>query len=95
MAYQAHHQAIIPCCRRYSRRLRAIRDLTRMVEHLETQESEWLETTVAARNKMLLKKWRAQVDVSEPLWNLPTSSVHNMMYNTEKRFCLIVILFFH
>ncbi|KAK3701373.1 hypothetical protein QZH41_008755, partial [Actinostola sp. cb2023] len=62
MAYEAHHQAVIPCFRRYTRRLRAIRDLSRTVEHLETQESEWMETPVAARNKMLLKKWRAQIE---------------------------------
>jgi hypothetical protein len=39
-----------------------------MVLHLETQESEWMETPVAARNRMLLKKWRAQVNVSEMLF---------------------------
>lgn len=63
MAYEAHHQAVIPGFRRYTRRLRAIRDLSRTVEHLESQESDWLETPVTARNKMLLKKWRAQIEV--------------------------------
>ncbi|XP_048581218.1 ubiquitin conjugation factor E4 B isoform X2 [Nematostella vectensis] len=62
MTFLAHHQAILPCCRRYSRRLRAIRDLTRMIEHLETQESEWMETPMASRNRGLLKKWRGQVE---------------------------------
>ena len=63
MAIEAHHLALLPACRRHSRRQRAHRDLTRMIEHLESHESEWMETPMASRNKSLLKKWREQIKV--------------------------------
>lgn len=61
MAIQAHHVALLPACRRHSRRQRALRDLTRMIEHLQSRESEWMETSMASRNKSLLKKWKDQI----------------------------------
>lgn len=61
MAIQAHHLAILPACRRHSRRQKAHRELTRMIEHLESHESEWIDTPMASRNKGLLKKWREQI----------------------------------
>ncbi len=64
MAIQVHHLALLPACRRHSRRQRAHRDLTRMIEHLESHESEWIETPMASRNKGLLKKWREQIKVT-------------------------------
>ena len=64
MAIQVHHLAVLPACRRHLRRQRAHRDLTRMIEHLESNESEWIETPVASRNKGLLKKWREQIKVT-------------------------------
>lgn len=64
MAIQVHHLAVLPACRRHLRRQRAHRDLTRMIEHLESHESEWIETPMASRNKGLLKKWREQIKVT-------------------------------
>lgn len=64
MAIQAHHLAILPACRRHSRRQKAHRELTRMIEHLESHESEWIDTPMASRNKGLLKKWREQIKVN-------------------------------
>ena len=64
MAIQVHHLAVLPACRRHLRRQRAHRDLTRMIEHLEANESEWIETPMASRNKGLLKKWREQIKVT-------------------------------
>ena len=63
MTIQAHHLGLLPCFRRHSRRLRALRDLTRMIDHLESQESDWQDTSMASRNRALLKKWREQVKV--------------------------------
>jgi len=57
----AHHLAILPCIRRYQRRLRAIRELIKMVEELEKTESTWRHIPSAARNKQLLKKWKSQL----------------------------------
>lgn len=34
-----------------------------MIEHLESHESEWVETPMASRNKSLLKKWKDQLKV--------------------------------
>ena len=57
----AHHLAILPCIRRYQRRLRAIRELIKMVEELEKAESTWRGIPSAHRNKQLLKKWKSQL----------------------------------
>ena len=35
----AHHLSILPCIRRYQRRLRAIREIHKMIEELEKTES--------------------------------------------------------
>lgn len=57
----AHHLAILPCIRRYQRRLRAIRELIKMVEELEKTEPTWRHIPTAGRNKQLLKKWKSQL----------------------------------
>ena len=38
-----------------------------MIEHLESHESEWVETPMASRNKSLLKKWKDQLKVTRLL----------------------------
>lgn len=63
LTLHCHHLSIIPAVRRYQRRLRAIRDLNRMVEDLENTESQWSQFPHAARNKEMLKKWKSQVQV--------------------------------
>ncbi|KAJ8320744.1 hypothetical protein KUTeg_002331 [Tegillarca granosa] len=61
LTLHCHHLSIIPVTRRYQRRLRAIRDVNRMVEEMEAAESQWGHLPNAARNKELLKKWKSQV----------------------------------
>ncbi|XP_048766609.1 ubiquitin conjugation factor E4 B-like [Ostrea edulis] len=61
LTLHCHHLSIIPATRRYQRRLRAIRDLNRMVEDLENSESQWGQFPHAVRNKEMLKKWKSQV----------------------------------
>lgn len=56
----AHHLAILPCIRRYQRRLRALRELQKMVEELEKTETHWRNLPIAGRNRQLLKKWKSQ-----------------------------------
>lgn len=60
LTLHCHHLSIIPVSRRYQRRLRAIRDLNRMVEEMEAAEPQWSLLPNASRNKELLKKWRSQ-----------------------------------
>ncbi|CAG2202437.1 UBE4B [Mytilus edulis] len=56
-----HHLSIVPATRRYQQRLKAIRDVSRMVDELENTEPIWSKLPNAARNKELLKKWKSQV----------------------------------
>lgn len=67
LTLHCHHLSIIPVTRRYQRRLRAIRDVNRMVEEMEAAESQWGHLPNAARNKELLKKWKSQVQVNNEI----------------------------
>ncbi|KAL3862635.1 hypothetical protein ACJMK2_008589, partial [Sinanodonta woodiana] len=57
----SHHLSIIPVIRKYTRRLRAVRELTRMVEELESSERDWSASALSLRNKELMKKWKSQI----------------------------------
>lgn len=59
--YMCHHVSIIPSMRNYIQRMRAIRDMNRLINELESHEAEWKHTTLAARNRLLLKKWKEQI----------------------------------
>ena len=62
LTLQAHHLAILPCIRRYQRRLRAVRELQKTVDELEKSQSVWGSNPVLARrNKEALKRFRAQL----------------------------------
>lgn len=45
--------------------MRTIRDLNKLIAELETHESEWKHTSLAARNRLLLKRWKEQRKVRE------------------------------
>ncbi|XP_013412896.1 ubiquitin conjugation factor E4 B [Lingula anatina] len=61
LTLHSHHLSILPITRKYQRRLRAMRDLTRMIEELENHEPQWKHLpTVASRNRELLKRWKSQ-----------------------------------
>ena len=49
--------------RKYIQRMRAIRDMNKLITEIESHESEWKHTSLSARNTMLLKKWKAQLKV--------------------------------
>ncbi|XP_013772323.1 ubiquitin conjugation factor E4 B-like isoform X1 [Limulus polyphemus] len=55
-----HHISIIPSITKYTRRIRAIRDLHRLVEELQNAESLWRHLPTAERNRQLMKKWKSQ-----------------------------------
>lgn len=65
LTLHCHHISIVPATRRYQQRLRAIRDVSRMVEDLENTEPIWSKLPNAARSKELLKKWKSQVQVNK------------------------------
>ena len=61
LTLHCHHLSIIPCIRKYSRRIRAIREYTRIAEELQNTESVWSNVPrVANRNRQLIKRWREQ-----------------------------------
>ncbi|XP_060707816.1 ubiquitin conjugation factor E4 B [Hemiscyllium ocellatum] len=61
LTLHAHHLAILPSCRRYIRRLRAIRDLNRTVEELKNSESQWKDSPLASRHREMLKRCKTQL----------------------------------
>ena len=65
--FHCHHLSIIPCFRKFAQRLRAIRDMNRLINELESRDSEWRNTPMAARNRAMLKKWKSQIKVTHSL----------------------------
>ncbi|XP_072512676.1 ubiquitin conjugation factor E4 B isoform X2 [Salminus brasiliensis] len=61
LTLHAHHLSILPGCRRYIRRLRAIRDLNRTVEELKNSESQWKDSPLASRHREMLKRCKTQL----------------------------------
>ncbi|XP_039756044.1 ubiquitin conjugation factor E4 B [Pararge aegeria] len=56
-----HHVALIPALHTHQRRLRAFRDLQKVIEELVVAEPQWRNTYSANRNKELLRRWRKQI----------------------------------
>ncbi|XP_063799901.1 ubiquitin conjugation factor E4 B isoform X2 [Pseudophryne corroboree] len=61
LTLHAHHLAVLPSCRRYIRRLRAIRELNRTVEELKNNESQWKDSPLSARHREMLKRCKTQL----------------------------------
>lgn len=53
----AHHLGIIPAISRYHKRLRAIKELQRMVDELNATKARWEATPYARRNRQARDKW--------------------------------------
>uniref|UniRef100_A0A8C7IAY7 Ubiquitin conjugation factor E4 B n=1 Tax=Oncorhynchus kisutch TaxID=8019 RepID=A0A8C7IAY7_ONCKI len=61
LTLHTHHLSILPGCRRYIRRLRAIRELNRTVEELKSSESQWKDSPLASRHREMLKRCKTQL----------------------------------
>ncbi|XP_077458565.1 ubiquitin conjugation factor E4 B isoform X1 [Stigmatopora argus] len=61
LTLHAHHLSILPGCRRYIRRLRAIRELNRTVEELKNSEAQWKDSPLASRHREMLKRCKTQL----------------------------------
>lgn len=61
LTLHAHHLSILPGCRRYIRRLRAIRELNRTVEELKNSEGQWKDSPLAGRHREMLKRCKTQL----------------------------------
>jgi len=59
-----HHLSILPVVRKHQRCLRAIRELSRIVEEMEASEVLWKHLPQAQRNRNIIKKYKSQCQVS-------------------------------
>lgn len=57
LALQAHHLAVMPAIQRYVKRLRAIKEIRRMLDELNNTKSQWETSINAARNQTLMTGW--------------------------------------
>ncbi|XP_068617727.1 ubiquitin conjugation factor E4 B [Battus philenor] len=56
-----HHVALIPALQTHQRRIRAFRDLQKVIEELMATEPQWRNNYTALRNRELLRRWRRQI----------------------------------
>lgn len=62
LTLQCHHISVIPCLRKYSRRIRAVRELTRFADELSQSESMLAHIpALAQRHQETVKKYKEQI----------------------------------
>lgn len=61
LTLQAHHLAIMPAIQRYNKRLRAIKEIRRMLTELNNTKSQWENSANAHRNKTHIERWNHQL----------------------------------
>ena len=60
LTLQAHHISMLPCIRRYQRRLRHLKELEKIISELERTEHQWKTRPLASRNKEYLRKCKSR-----------------------------------
>ncbi|XP_043469327.1 ubiquitin conjugation factor E4 B [Leptopilina heterotoma] len=61
LTLHCHHIALLPALQKYQRKLRALRDLQKMLDELQASEAQWKDTPFAVRNKEFIKRWKQQL----------------------------------
>lgn len=61
LTLHCHHIALIPALQKYQRKLRALRDLQKMLDELQATEPQWKDSPFAEHNKDLIKQWKQQL----------------------------------
>ncbi|XP_057335851.1 ubiquitin conjugation factor E4 B [Microplitis mediator] len=61
LTLHCHHIALMPALQKYRRKLRALRDLQKMLDDLQATESSWKDAPYAGHNKELIKRWKQQL----------------------------------
>lgn len=61
LTLQAHHIAIMPAIQRYNKRLRAIKEIHRMLDELRKTQSQWENSVHRIRNTQLIKRFSNQL----------------------------------
>ncbi|CAG9813429.1 unnamed protein product [Phaedon cochleariae] len=61
LTLHCHHLSLMPALQKYQRRLRAIRDLQKLLDETVAAEAQWRNTPFANRNKQFIKRWKQQL----------------------------------
>lgn len=61
LTLHAHHLAIMPAIQRYSKKVRAIKELQKMIDELDKTKAQWENMPFASRNKQFLDRWMKQL----------------------------------
>lgn len=61
LTLHAHHLAIMPAIQRYGKKLRAIKELQRMIDELDKTKSQWENMSFASRNIQFRDRWMKQL----------------------------------
>lgn len=61
LTLHCHHLSLLPALQKYQRRLRAIKDLQRLLDETIAAEAQWKNTPFASRNKQFIKRWKQQL----------------------------------
>lgn len=56
-----HHIALIPALQKYQKKLRALKELQKMLDELQSNETQWKETAFASHNRELIRRWQQQL----------------------------------
>ncbi|XP_058788728.1 ubiquitin conjugation factor E4 B [Phymastichus coffea] len=61
LTLHCHHIALIPAIQKYQKKTRTLRELQKMLDELQASEPQWKDSTYAAQNKELIKRWKHQL----------------------------------
>ncbi|KAK9882976.1 hypothetical protein WA026_001192 [Henosepilachna vigintioctopunctata] len=61
LTLHCHHLSLLPALQKYQRRIRAIRDLQKLLDETVATEAQWKNTPMFHRNKEFIKRWRQQI----------------------------------
>lgn len=61
LTLHCHHLSLMPALQKYQRRLRAIKDLQKLLDETVAAEAQWRNTPFANRNKQFIKRWKQQL----------------------------------
>ncbi|XP_037957419.1 ubiquitin conjugation factor E4 B [Teleopsis dalmanni] len=61
LTLQAHHLGFMPAIQRYRQKVRAIKELQKLIDELDRTKSHWENTSYAKRNKQFRDRWLKQL----------------------------------
>lgn len=61
LTLHAHHVALLPALQTHQRRIRALRDLQKLIEEMVAAEPQWRNSLAAGRNREMLRRSKQQV----------------------------------